>query len=379
MSNRFLKNRFLSIIDKYLKGKSTAEQEELVDYFYDSIRDADVSESKLTAIEKEIKAKIHQRIESTDTRKSNRSSRRFIYLKIAASITIIATVAILIYNNYNAVPEGKKPYYVKNVQDKNVPIVILNDGKSYQLQDSISGKLSYKMIGDEKVFIIEEDPIGTLSEKLSQIKNPTNKIFTFLLQDGTKAWLNPNSTLEILPEENNKRMVRIEGTVLFDVQKIKEDKNYKPFVVKTALQTIEVLGTRFVVNSSSKSNEDVLLLEGKIKLTHNNYHTEVILKPDQKASLKSNEANILVTKSSDSYKVEAWHKGLFHFENEKMADVMAEIAQWYGQNIIVDRSIENIPITGMISRYKNINEVLELIELTNNVKYQKSAGKIYIR
>lgn len=378
MSNRFLKNRFLSIIDKYLKGKSTAEQNELVDYFYDSIRDEAIPESKLDAIGKDIKAGINQDIKNADIRQLNHGNR-FRYLKIASCIAVIAGASLFIYNRNSSPKEDTLPRYAENIQTEDVPILVLNDGKSYQLQDSLFGELSYKIIGDEKVFVISDDLAAAENEKLRQIKNPTDKIFTFLLQDGTTAWLNPNSTLEILPEEDNKRMVRIEGTVLFDVQKIKEENSYKPFIVKTALQTIEVLGTRFVVNSINESNEDVLLLEGKVRLTHNNYHTVVILKPDQKASLKSNEPKILVTKSADSYKVEAWHKGLFHFENEKIADVMAEVAQWYGKNIIVDQAIKDIPITGMISRYKNIDEVLEIIELTNNVKYQKSGDRIYVK
>jgi transmembrane sensor len=375
MSNRFIRNRFLAIIDKYLKGQSTSEQNELVERFYDSIQDDTIPDDKLLSIKKDIKIAIDRNIEA-DKVKVLKQRKYVAYLKIASCLAVISLASFYVYQQFASAP-AEQEMLVKN-DGEEVPVVVLNDGKSFQLKDSLFGELAYELIGDEKVFVIPEDHSDG-SEKLSQIRNPTNKIFAFLLQDGTKAWLNPNSSLEILPEEDHKRIVRIDGTVLFDVQRIKANDNYKPFVVKTALQTIEVLGTRFIVNSTDKANEDVLLLEGKVKLTHNHFLTEVILKPDQKASLKIGESKILVTRSADSYKVEAWHKGLFHFENEKIADVMAEIAQWYEKDIIVDKSIREIPITGMLSRYKNIDEVLQIIEMTNNVKYVRSGERIYIK
>lgn len=375
-NNRFLKRKFLSVVDGYLKGKSTAEEDKLVDYFYDTIEDGDISNVKFDNVREEIKSAIDKRTQERLAVLKQKS--RFTYIKIAASIVAVVASSLYFYNAYVSNTEKVRNIIANKSTDENVPVIVLNNGESYLLVDTLAGRASYKMIGNERVFILADSVLSDGSRKLSKVENPTDKIFAFLLEDGTTAWLNPNSTLEILPEENQKRMVRIEGTVLFDVQKIKNKDNYKPFVVKTRLQTIEVLGTKFIVSATNQKTEDILLLEGKVRLIHNNFHSQIILKPDQKASLKSNEANILVTKSSDTYKVEAWHKGLFHFENEKMGDVMAEVAQWYKKDIIVDNAIKNIPITGMISRYKNIDEVLEIIELTNNVTYKKQGERIYV-
>jgi transmembrane sensor len=373
MSNKSIRNRFLSIFDKYLKGKTTTEQNNLVDYFYDSIPDEVVAPEKLTAIQSEIKSAINERIRGSVVKLAPR--RRFNYLKVAACLALIGLSATFIYQHYFA--PANQTAYTLAMNDSSSPVIVLNDGKSYDLNDSRLHKKALKIEDNgEKVFVLSGDSKD--SQDINLIKNPTNRIFAFQLQDGTRAWLNPKSTLEILPVSNGKRMVKIEGTVLFDVQKIKTADHYMPFVVKTALQTIEVLGTKFIVNSFDK-DEDVLLLEGKVRLTHNNYNTAVILKPDQRASLQSNDPKILITKSTDGHKVEAWHKGLFYFENEKMSDVMAELADWYGVEIIVDRAIKDIPITGMISRYEDVEQELKMIEMTNNVSYKRSGGKIYIK
>jgi ferric-dicitrate binding protein FerR (iron transport regulator) len=375
-NNSFLTKRFFSVVDRYLKGTSSADEDKLVDYFYDTIEDEDTSTVEFDTVKAEIKAVVDKRIREQPEVLKQKSG--YVYIKIAASIVLVVASSLYFYSSYFSNTEKVADSLASKSSDDNVPIIVLNNGQSYRLEDTLGGRASYKMVGNERVFILADSMLSEGSQKLSKVKNPTDKIFAFLLEDGTTAWLNPNSTLEILSEENQKRTVRIEGTVLFDVQKIKTKGSYMPFVVKTRLQTIEVLGTKFIVNASDGKTEDILLLEGKVRLTHNNFQSQVTLKPDQKASLKYDESNILVTKSSETYKVEAWNKGLFHFENEKMSDVMGEIAQWYKKDIIVDDAIKNIPITGMISRYKTINEVLQIIELTNSVKYKKQGEKIYV-
>lgn len=372
MSKKSIRSRFLSTIDKYLKAKSTTEQNTLVDYFYDSIPDETLSEDKLAIIGADIKNNIDKNI-STKVVKLQ-TQRRYTFLKIASCLVLLGMASTYVYQKYFV----EQTNYTLAKSDLSSPVIVLNDGESYDLRDSMFNKLAHKVeYKGEKVFVLPEGFAN--SKAINQIKNPSNRIFAFQLHDGTKAWLNPHSTLEILPVTAGKRMVKIEGTVLFDVQKVKTADSYMPFVVKTALQTIEVLGTKFIVNSFDKVNEDVLLLEGKVKLTHNNFHTAVILKPDQKASLRSTDPKILITKANDGYKVEAWHKGLFYFENEKMDEVMAEMAQWYGEEIVVDQAIKNIPITGMISRYANVDQALKMIEMTNNVKCTRNGGKIYVR
>lgn len=374
MSKKSIRSRFLSTIDKYLKEKSTTEQNTLVDYFYDSIPDENISEERLSAIGVDIKNNIDQ--ERMTKVVKLQPQRRFIFLKIASCLVLLGLGSVFFYQKY----ADKQTDYLLAKNDLSSPVIVLNDGESYDFRDSMFNKLANKVEErGEKVFVLPENFATGSNTKINQIKNPTNRIFAFQLHDGTKAWLNPHSTLEILPVTDGKRMVKIEGTVLFDVQKVKTTDHYMPFVVKTALQTIEVLGTKFIVNSFDKVNEDVLLLEGKVKLTHNNFQTAVILAPNQKASLRSTDSRILVTKATDGYKVEAWHKGLFYFENERIDEVMAELAQWYGEEILVDKAIKNIPITGMISRYENIDKALQMIEMTNNVKWTRSGEKIYVR
>ncbi|SPZ85454.1 FecR protein [Sphingobacterium multivorum] len=90
------------------------------------------------------------------------------------------------------------------------------------------------------------------------------------------------ATIELDPDFNkNNRSVHITGEVYFDVHKQYTGGKKIPFSVHSALQTIEVLGTKFNVNTSGNSEENVLLTEGSIRLTHNRYGTQVFIKPGQ--------------------------------------------------------------------------------------------------
>src|SRR5690606_5588682 len=128
MSNRFLKNRFRSIIDKYLKGTSSAEQQNLVDYFYDSIPNEDISETKLSAIERDLKDSIDRRI-----RKEVQLKSRTMYLKVASVAVILIVSSFYIYNSLNQTSKVLPPEHVASraaeaSTEPGTPVFVLEDG-----------------------------------------------------------------------------------------------------------------------------------------------------------------------------------------------------------------------------------------------------------
>jgi transmembrane sensor len=86
---------------------------------------------------------------------------------------------------------------------------------------------------------------------------------TFLLPDGTKVHLSPQTTISLdKGYGKDNREIHLSGEALFDVPKAP---NW-PLVVDTRLLRIEVLGTRFRVDAFwEKPGEEVDLLEGRIK------------------------------------------------------------------------------------------------------------------
>src|SRR5690606_11476331 len=89
---------------------------------------------------------------------------------------------------------------------------------------------------------------------------PRGGQYQLTLPDGTKVWLNSSSSLRFpVSFVKNSRVVELEGEAYFEVATLYDPKDKtqrRPFLVKTASQQIEVLGTHFNVNAYG--NESIL-------------------------------------------------------------------------------------------------------------------------
>ncbi|QRQ59216.1 FecR family protein [Sphingobacterium multivorum] len=365
---RHVRTVLKDLLDRYISGDTNPQERQFVEYLYDAMDREGEGQNDMDRVGEEIKDKVHHRIK--------KRTLSFHILKIgyaAASILILFGIFI----SYKLIDNSKISDRVLHVANHN-PSLIIGKEKRFDLLDTLPQGAHYTTINDEKVLALSTVSKGTDFGKL-RIENPSRNVFSVLLNDSTQVWLNYLATIELDPDFNkNNRSVHITGEVYFDVHKQYTGGKKIPFSVHSALQTIEVLGTKFNVNTSGNSEENVLLTEGSIRLTHNRYGTQVFIKPGQQAFLEKDKPKILLIQSENVEKANAWRKGLFYFDNEKFAEVVPEFEQWYGIRIVIDPKIAGLPITGMISRYENIREVLAIIKMTNNINYIERKGTIYV-
>ena len=91
----------------------------------------------------------------------------------------------------------------------------------------------------------EQTPIA-----LQTITVPAGQRINITLADGTNVWLNARTTIQYPITFNEKeRLVKLDGEAYFDVTKDKS----KPFIVQTNNYNVEVLGTKFDVDSYSET------------------------------------------------------------------------------------------------------------------------------
>ncbi|WP_336829185.1 FecR family protein [Sphingobacterium multivorum] len=365
---RHVRTVLKDLLDRYISGDTNPQERQFVEYLYDAMDREGEGQNDMDRVGEEIKDKVHHRIK--------KRTLSFHIPKIgyaAASILILFGIFI----SYKLIDNSKISDRVLHVANHN-PSLIIGKEKRFDLLDTLPQGAHYTTINDEKVLALSTVSKGTDFGKL-RIENPSRNVFSVLLNDSTQVWLNYLATIELDPDFNkNNRSVHITGEVYFDVHKQYTGGKKIPFSVHSALQTIEVLGTKFNVNTSGNSEENVLLTEGSIRLTHNRYGTQVFIKPGQQAFLEKDKPKILLIQSENVEKANAWRKGLFYFDNEKFAEVVPEFEQWYGIRIVIDPKIAGLPITGMISRYENIREVLAIIKMTNNINYIERKGTIYV-
>jgi len=98
-----------------------------------------------------------------------------------------------------------------------------------------------------------------------QFSSPVGMRSHVILPDGTKVWLNAESSLKYqVPFIQKNRKIYLEGEAFLDVAKNKKS----PFIVTAANTSVEVTGTRFNVKAyPTESFVAVALQEGSVKLS----------------------------------------------------------------------------------------------------------------
>ncbi len=253
----------------------------------------------------------------------------------------------------------------------NKAVLTLSNGKTLELSSDheriiVGSELTYDN-GDR---IVERTNIDEVS--MMTLTTPRGGQYQIVLPDGSKVWLNADTKLSY-PSKfvGRTRIVQLEGEAYFEVAQNKE----KPFIVHTAKEKVEVLGTHFNLNSYTEEViSSVVLLEGKVKVTLPN-HTSEILKPGQQSVIEKGAMRLQSVEVSESV---AWKNGKFSFNNESLESVMRKLSRWYDIQVVLPPDLENISIWGSISRYDSFDKVMEIVKMTDKKIKFKIEGRTII-
>ncbi len=181
-------SQFRQLLDKYLQGKCSPEETNLLHQFYDSFPEAPADTVQMWLSEKRIGEGIRQKIAEKERQQYNlkklKTTRTHRLLRIAASVIIIIGI-------------GLGGYLTK--------------------MDAPVAKIAWMEKATEK-----------------------GQRATITLMDGTKVYLNANSKVSF-PERfsADKREVKLEGEAFFEVARNVE----RPFIIQSGDLTTTVLGT----------------------------------------------------------------------------------------------------------------------------------------
>jgi ferric-dicitrate binding protein FerR (iron transport regulator) len=197
------------------------------------------------------------------------------------------------------------------------------------------------------------------------------------LPDGSLVTLNAASTLKYAVNflKLKQRIVELSGEAYFEVTK---DKKH-PFIVKTAHQKIEVLGTRFNVSAYKEDKSTITtLFEGSIKIFYTKNNASQALIPGQKAVLNGGTFSIGTTKVENDL---AWKNGVFCFDNDSLQSVMNKISRWYDVDIVYLGKIESYEETfnGRISKSVDLQRILRIIEQVGQLQFTVKEHKIIVK
>ncbi|MDR0431239.1 MAG: FecR domain-containing protein [Tannerellaceae bacterium] len=197
----------------------------------------------------------------------------------------------------------------------------------------------------------------------------------FVLPDGTKVWLNSNSTLSF-PESfaADARVVSLEGEGYFEVAKREE----QAFWVQTGGMKVEALGTAFDIACYSSDNLiEAVLLEGSVRISGESLGEPIILKPNQLLSFNKEKNTTSLSTTKAGLYID-WIKDKLVFNNDCLADIRISMEGWY--NIIIDCPEEFAAHTHMSFTVRNesIEEILRAMSLIIPIRYSIEGQHVQI-
>ncbi|OFX57766.1 MAG: hypothetical protein A2066_14435 [Bacteroidetes bacterium GWB2_41_8] len=205
---------------------------------------------------------------------------------------------------------------------------------------------------------------------IQEITSPPGIRSQVVLPDGSKVWLNAESTIKFqVPFQENSRNIDIVGEAFFDVVKNPD----QPFVVQSGNVKVKVLGTRFNYKAfADDENIEVVLEEGKIALNlqSDSKNKETILIPGDRAVIEK-ESSKTTVRNENINKYIAWHSGKLVFDNSPMSEVARLLERWYGVEVRVqDTEIMNYRFTTTFEN-ESLFQVIELLGLSSpiHIKY----------
>ena len=345
-------NTLQKLIKNYLLGfENKAEYDTLKKWFEEA-------EANNMPTENDIQASQHRTLQRLNHSMAFPEPKSIGYrygIRIAASITIALGFAMGYYYYQYAIFDKISPKQLATIRpvQENVQltfedgeVVILN--KQGQATRAIEGVQEVK--NGELIYNDNADHIVQ-----NTLLTPRGQLFKIVLPDGTKVWMNANSSLSypskfIGPE----RLVELHGEAYFEVSKNPE----QPFIVKTTYQQVKVLGTHFNINAYDNDlTTQTTLVEGKVEVQHQ--QQKILLTPNQQANFKG---TLLVKKNVDAAEYITWREGYFTFHNATANEIMQQLARWYDLNVRLDDSEINERFSGKINKQMNLQEILTVLQ-----------------
>lgn len=200
-----------------------------------------------------------------------------------------------------------------------------------------------------------QDPKG-----LQAVLVPAGQRVQLVLEDGTKVWLNSNSSFTYPTSFGSKtREVELNGEGFFEVT----PNARKPFIVKTKKYDVKVLGTTFNVYAydHESSTFETSLLNGSVDVcSKENEKNHIILKTKEKVSEVNGLLHKEVIDNLDRFR---WKDGLICLDDVPFETLMRKFALYYDVRIKIDNStVQDYRCTGKFRQSDGIEYALKVIQ-----------------
>lgn len=195
---------------------------------------------------------------------------------------------------------------------------------------------------------------------------------TVALPDGTKVMLNSGSSLRYSSSYNlHNRDIELNGEAYFEVAR----KENIPFIVSAKQMTVEALGTKFNVRAYNSEPEIVAtLVEGCVRASAGG--KEMIMHPAEEISFDKKSGEMKKYAAPNKGHLIPWRDNELYFNGKTLREIGVILERMYNVNVFFeDDSIMEYSYTGLV-RNSSLNNVLDLITATSPVEAQMYSNNL---
>jgi transmembrane sensor len=379
-----LKEEFIrETLQRYHAGNCSPEERQIIEDWYQerlNQSDWDFMPAEEPIIGAKIKNNIYRKLELANPGTPSKGmNHRWFLIAGAAAILVCAVTAALYFKPLQSGDRlANKPELAKGLTKvqrhatltlANGETLLLNGAAGTpalrqgdaEVKQTEKGRLSYHGLND-----------GKASPVYNTLTTPTGTTYELQLPDGTKIWLNAASSITYPTAfSGSSRTVSVTGEVYFEVM----PNAAKPFLVKTAAATVEVLGTHFNVNAyQDEPAMKTTLLEGKVKVTQN--QKSQLLAPGEQASV-SPEGTITLLKDVNEAQVMGWKNGMFVLDKVDVHTLMRQVSRWYDLEVIYKGKI-TAHYWGVVSQEIPPQQLFQMLESTGAAHFKLEGNKVIV-
>lgn len=316
-----------------------------------------------------------QKLSEVSRQKQRRRMLRLVaYAALWVLPLVVATVLFLLSRS----PEEVSLATVRMVLPESHSARLVVHGGEMIYLDSVSmimadyGGAKIKNIGNTLVY---NDTIPVADTVMNSLITPRGGEYTVVLSDGTKVWLNAASELQYpVRFGTDLRKVSLKGEAYFEVA----HNAHCPFVVVAEEMEMRVYGTQFNVNTHKDNHVQTTLVEGAVSVKVEG-EDEQMLRPGEMADYDREENEMTVGKVNLLHYV-AWKNGEYYFVDEPLENILNELALWYDvEPFYKNAAVKKICFSCYIPKYKDIDEILQLLENTSRVTFERKGRTVVVK
>lgn len=300
------------------------------------------------------------------------------YWKYAAAVAILLFVGILFLGRWN---EESHPEVLADQTSRiarQQAILIMESGEEVVLNAMEESCLQY--VKGERLSVDNKGNLVSFTDSLLNkrsiewhtLRIPYGGEYQLLLEDGSRIWLNSASELRYpVHFAKDQRQVWLEGEAYFEIAHNADC----PFVVKTAKQNVTVLGTSFDVTAyEDDKNIYTTLLDGSVCVETEG--TQQVLNPGEQSVF---DGEAITIKEVNAQLYCSWIKDRFVFMSEDFEHVAKKLERWYNVKFVFDfDELKTERFSGSIPKYLELDTVLDMLELTTNIKFEINEKVVHI-